>query len=514
MSALPQIHKDTLSLKEFLKDIKDTIENKYSTKEYWVRGEISDFKQNHKSGHIYGEIIEYGEDRSKPLAKARIQIWKSNVDYILKRFKGHTGEELKAGMKVLLRVEVKFHEIFHFSFTVIDIDPSFTLGDREARKKQIIKTLTESGIIENNKKLPSPTHFTKVAVISSSNAAGLADFFAEASVLHDNNLCCFDKYQAVMQGEQCAVSIRNALASIFKDTSYDVIVIIRGGGSSADLDWFNDLAPAKAICSMQVPVYTGIGHQIDSCILDQVAHRSFDTPSKVISYIKNTVLNNLIKADRDFTSILSIGNSLVKNTANEIETKKDNINSSAKNIYNQQHKDVDNFFTRIIADSKIIITNESEKTTKVYKENIILAKRNISINEDAAKSLFSYAYNALNNIFTTEKSNIDRVHSYILNQSNTIIDRSIKTLEEKYSNISTLSKNTLDISLDTLRANYKNILSLSIAPTLERGFTLTSAKSGYITSAKDATKETNLTITYRDGTIQTQVIGDTYEPRD
>ena len=297
---------NSFTLSTFLKLIKNTLDNRFKGQYYWVRGELSEWKKH--GIHYYGELIEYDDNTHQAIAKIRLNLWGSVASKIIPKFHHVTGEDIKPGMKVLFSVAVNFHASYGLSLNIIDVDPAFTLGDREARKQKIISDLTHKGIVENNRKLPLPTEFTNIAVISSENAAGLGDFFVEANAFQRYHLCNFELYSAAMQGKACPVSITQQFREIYKLVNaelkqYDAVVLIRGGGAQSDLDWFNYQAPAEAICHMPIPVLVGIGHERDNTVLDMLATRSFDTPSKVIHYIASTIISNSQTALKNFTHI-------------------------------------------------------------------------------------------------------------------------------------------------------------------------------------------------------------------
>ena len=176
-----QKNSNSFTLGTFLKLIKSTLDNRFKGQYYWVRGELSEWKKH--GIHYYGELIEYDDNTHQAIAKVRLNLWGSVASKIIPKFHHATDENIKPGMKVLFSVAVNFHSSYGLSLNIIDVDPAFTLGDREARKQKIIADLTHKGIVENNKTLPLPAEFTNIAVISSENAAGLGDFFVEANAL-------------------------------------------------------------------------------------------------------------------------------------------------------------------------------------------------------------------------------------------------------------------------------------------------------------------------------------------
>lgn len=271
----------------------------------WVRVEISSLERN---SHIYLEIVDC-DDSGAALSKSRANIWRNQADRIEKKFLEASGNSLAAGMKVLVLVKVRFHKQYGLSLNITDIDPSFTLGDMEARRRSIRKVLEASGKANLNRSLPAPLDFCNVAVISPEDAAGLGDFQVEADRLVSAGLCAFSYFHAIFQGQAAKDSMKNAFIAAHKaheSNPFDALVVIRGGGPASDLHWLNDRMIAEMVCRFHAPVFTGIGHERDETILDEYANRTFGTPSKVIAHIKEAIAVRANKALEDWTSIFQM----------------------------------------------------------------------------------------------------------------------------------------------------------------------------------------------------------------
>lgn len=184
-------------------------------------------------------------------------------------------------IKILCLVQVRFDALHGLDLIIEDVDPSYTLGDLAAKLARIRQRLADECIYGTNQALPPPVEFLRVAVIGPETSAGLGDFRRETDRLQRAGLCDFAFFGATFQGAAVAASIRaafdEALAAHGK-SAFDALVIIRGGGSVTDLAWLNDLDVAQMLCSSPIPVLTGIGHERDSAILDEVAHRRFAPP--------------------------------------------------------------------------------------------------------------------------------------------------------------------------------------------------------------------------------------------
>lgn len=305
-SNLQQI--DALSLSAFLQKVSGVIKASFN-QQYWIQVEVSKFSDRGGASHAYFDFIEYDE-AGKEIAKARGSLWASNKGKILSKFKQATGSDIQDGMKLLLKLSASFSAQYGFSFVVEDIDPAYTLGDMEAKLKAIRQSLIDNKYYDRNKSLPAPKDFTNVAVISPSGAAGLADFMRESELLQSHSLCQFAYYAATFQGKDAASALSASLRQVYaqhKETPFDALVIIRGGGASSDLAWLNDYELATLVCRIPIPVFTGIGHQVDNTILDEVARIRFDTPSKVSAYIASTIISN---AESAINNMLSINKSV------------------------------------------------------------------------------------------------------------------------------------------------------------------------------------------------------------
>ena len=472
-----------LSLSEFLTEIKNTLDKKFKGfGGYWVRGELSEWR---KSGlHYYGELVEHDEKTQLPIAKARVNLWGGIANKLLIKFNGATGSDIESGMKVLLFVQVNYNIQHGLSLNIKDIDPKFTLGDREARKLKIINDLRIKKILNNNKSLPLPIEFTNVAVISSENAAGLGDFFAEAKLLMKYNLCNFDVYNVKMQGQECVTSVSNQLREIYKrlrDKSYqyDCIVLIRGGGSQADLDWLNYFDIANGLCYMPIPVFIGIGHERDKSVLDEIALKSFDTPSKVIAYIKNIILDNSKQAQSEYNLISQISSTMIASEQTKSLQHIKDINSNVTQLVKQQRRAVADYYTNTFTQSKQLLLLQDKITSNNYKTVVQSFIQNTELS----------------------KTHLNNLHQRIYQDAKNICLNQISTVNDYKQNLNMSSKRLYEYNSERIKNMYKHILSLSIEPTLSRGFTLVKTKDKYITSADEASKHADFTIIFNDGEI-------------
>lgn len=281
-----------LTLNQYLSTVREVIHLTFD-EAVWVKAEIRNLSI--KGGHYYLELAEKEEDTDKVIASCKATIWKFTAVKIVLKFERESGIELSKDLNVLIKVKARFDPQYGFSVNIEDIDSSFTLGDIAKRYQQILARLTSEGLVNLNKSLPTPFDIENVLVIAPENAAGLGDFRKDANALNKASVCHFVYHTATFQGNTAANSIIDALGSGLRQwakdyvVAPDLIVVIRGGGAVNDLAYLNDYELATLLCKRKVPIWVGIGHEKDRTILDEIAHRSFDTPSKVIAGIRNLI---------------------------------------------------------------------------------------------------------------------------------------------------------------------------------------------------------------------------------
>ena len=273
---------------------------------YWVQAELSEVREAY-NGHCYIELVEKAERGNALLAKARGTIW-ANVYKMLKPyFESATGQAFTAGIKVLLQVSVEYHELYGLSLTVHDIDPTYTLGDMARRRREIIAQLEEEGVLTLNKELPMPVLPQRIAVISAAGAAGYGDF-CDQLMGNPYGFVFYPKlFPAVMQGDRVEETVIAALDRIADEReSWDVVVIIRGGGATSDLSGFDTYALAANCAQFPLPIVTGIGHERDDTVLDMVAHTRVKTPTAAAEHLIAALVEAATRLD-ELTSSLVAG---------------------------------------------------------------------------------------------------------------------------------------------------------------------------------------------------------------
>lgn len=288
---------DALSLTQLNRLVKTAL-NKALPGTYWVRAETSDVRVNATSGHCYLELVEKDETSGQLVAKSRGTIWARNFAVLRTYFEQETKQTFISGLKVLVNVSVGYHELYGLSLTVHDIDPSYTLGDMARKRMEVIRRLQEEGVFDLNKELTLAILPQRIAVISSPTAAGYEDFVNQLT-RNDYGFPFYVKlFPALMQGEKTEESVIAALDRIYVHRElFDVVVLIRGGGSAADLSSFDSYTLAANCAQFPLPIITGIGHERDDSVVDNVAHTRMKTPTAVAAFLINRMAEQLALLD-------------------------------------------------------------------------------------------------------------------------------------------------------------------------------------------------------------------------
>lgn len=286
------LHQKVYSLKEFLLFLKEGIEGVLPDR-YWVLAEVG--RLNRKNGHLYFELTERDPLEGGVQAKCQAILYKRHAGRIESEFIKATGLPLDAGLALMLKVCVSFHPVYGLTLVIEAIDSDFSIGQMVKKRRDILLSLEKDGLLQRNKSLEFPLVPLRIALITSSQAAGFKDFLTHLKQLEGRFPIKIVLYEALMQGRQTKGSILIAMRAIEHDHAkkpFDVLVIVRGGGAVADLHWFDDLELAKAVALCPIPVLCGIGHEIDRGVLDAVAHTALKTPTDAANHILTRLLES------------------------------------------------------------------------------------------------------------------------------------------------------------------------------------------------------------------------------
>lgn len=337
MDNLTPTSEQSLTLLDLQRMVRATLESRFRDP-LWISAEISELKVN-RSGHCYLNLVEKGATDGAPRAEARAVIWKSAYLPMASMFEAATGATLRAGLRVLVRVVVTYHEIYGFSLQIIDIDPRYTLGEIERRRRETIARLQQDGVWDMNRELELPRPTLRIAIVSSDTAAGYQDFMNElgrSTYRFQTTL-----FRSLMQGDAAEESIIAALKDIAqREEDFDVVAIIRGGGSTSDLALFDSYLIASYVAQFPLPIFSGIGHDKDVSVVDMVAHTSLKTPTAVATKLVEM-------ADYEMTLVENFASEIAHNVEDMLHGEELRLYTHGVNISREATRHISNHEKRI-----------------------------------------------------------------------------------------------------------------------------------------------------------------------
>ena len=451
---------DKLSLTELQLMIRDSL---YLTLPdmYWVIAEISEIRENY-SGHCYLELVEKHPEEHSIRARVRAIVWSNRYRFLKTFFENTTGESLKEGLKILIRVKIEYHEIYGLSLVINDIDPAFTMGEMALRRQQIIMRLEEEGILNMNKELDFPVVPQRIAIISSRNAAGYTDFMKHLTENSFGYRFYTSLIDTPMQGSETEGGVIAALEKIASVIElFDVVVIIRGGGSQTDLSWFDNYNIAYYITQFPLPVLTGIGHEKDMSVTDIVAHLALKTPT--------AVADHLVKC--------------MNNADNHLMEMSSAIMERADEIVRESRERVDSFRMKLIPVARLMISDIREKLSGRIINLVNTGKGYLVRVGHIPASQRSRLVSATNNLLSAKTLHFDRSRHDLKAFSAALISMKMTRI------------GSLSTSLNIL--NPENVL--------RRGFTITSRDGKIIKVGSELKSDDLISTRFIDGSVQSRV---------
>lgn len=330
----------------------------------WVKAEVNGLKVN-MSGHCYIDLVENDSNGKQFKAKAQAIVWSSKWNMLGRYFKEVAGKPLAEGMKILLKVRVQYSELYGMNLIVEDIDPAFTLGDVEMKRQATIARLKAEGMFEMNRTLPVPRLIHRFAIISAEGAAGYGDFVRHIADNGYGFRFCYCLYSAPMQGDSAPEGIIAALENVIADSEagacYDAVLLLRGGGSNADLACYNDYDLAANIAQFPLPVFVAVGHERDVHICDMVAAVSVKTPTALADYIMDAYIS-------EDNMLVSFGERLAAAMRGRIGTEDVMLQSIVRRLFvslqariDAEERTLQNILRRVVAASVLRMKGENAK---------------------------------------------------------------------------------------------------------------------------------------------------------
>lgn len=477
-----------VSLSSLLNGVAQAVAQAYRNGE-WVRVEV--VKADFRKGHVYLELTERSPT-GDALAQARAMIWADIANRIVPPFEQATGVVLGAGIKLLVRAKPTFSPQYGLSLVIDAIDPDFTLGDLEAKKREIRSRLQREGLIDLNRSLPSPWDYNAVLVVAPQGAAGLGDFLAEAERLQRFGLCQFVVVHSRFQGEGAAGEVRAALLQGLADwdpqtlgqDQPDAAVVIRGGGAVNDLAWLNDYDLARCICELPVPVLTGIGHERDSTVLDEVAHTSFDTPSKVIAGIEQSIVRRAREAQANHAAVIQVA----QQTANR-----------ARRAIEQTHAE-------IRANALLELSNGRERATETFTAIHHGSKLRLEQARHALPATMADIAAQARQTLLQAKLGAEQQHASVMERSAQQAVLARDRTQQAMTQVAEAGRRLVNDAKTRAEATMREIAGQGPDKTLGRGFAIIKTVDGKTVTGADAARASaNLQIQFRDGQLPVQV---------
>jgi exodeoxyribonuclease VII large subunit len=395
----------SITLSELADRVKQVVSMSFDAP-VWLHAEVAELREN-ANGQRYLEFIEKDSNSDNVVARMKATIWSTTWRMLKPYFESITGQHLRTGMNLLVAVSVEFHQLYGLSLNVRDIDPAFTVGELAARRVQIIRQLEADGVLDMNRSLPFPERPQRVAVISSATAAGYEDFCNQLSSEISGFAFYTHLFPSIMQGEQAENSIIASLDKIYENADlFDVVVIIRGGGASTDLNCFDSYNLALNCAQFPLPVITGIGHQRDTTVLDLVANTSVKTPTAVAALLTEKMQETESKVLSVAENIFSLINEKIATENRKIDNFKWQMKSLLSSKINRKHvmlqKQVGTLkmLTKSIIQHRQNWLNLIEKSIESHSPAFLL-KHGYSISTFAGKRITSVKQVTKGNIIRT-----------------------------------------------------------------------------------------------------------------
>jgi len=497
-----------ISLSALMLGVTQAVARAYATG-VWTTVEV--VRVDARNGNVYMELAE--RSAGKVLAQAKGTMWASEARRIIPSFEKATGVVLGAGIKLLVRAKPAAHAVYGLSLTIEAIDPDYTLGDLEAKKREIRSRLQRDGIFDQNKKLLTPWDYNSVVVVAPQGAAGLGDFQAESDRLSKHGVCSFIYVHSRFQGEGAAGEIRATMLRALDEFQReheclpDAVALIRGGGAVNDLAWLNDMGLARSICELEVPVLTGIGHERDSTVLDEVSHMSFDTPSKVIAGIEQLIVKRAREAQASFDGVVQLATRAVQSTTRSVDAMDAAVRAGSLKQVASAKEQASSHMAAVREGAMRVVRSASEITAG----RMFAIREGVTQEIGMAKRLVPEMFNEVTSgasraVVTADAAAAERF-GFVMERGRSDALRAGETVAGEMDRIRDGARRTLSDAASRSEAMMREIAGQGPVKTLGRGFAVVRTGDGKtLTSAKAAVGGSRVDIELHDGVVAAQTI--------
>lgn len=457
-------------------------------------------------GHVYLEVSER-DSQGQPIAKARAMIWASTASRILPEFEKATGAVVGAGIKLLVRAKPVFSAQYGLSLEIDAIDPEYTLGDLEARKKEIRDRLQKEGVFENNRRLSPPWDYRSIVVVAPEDGAGLGDFRKEAERLSQFGICRFTYVHARFQGEGAARGIVSALADALEKFDSadrpDAIVLIRGGGAVNDLAWLNDYDLARFICDQDIPVLTGIGHERDNTLPDEVAHTRFDTPSKVIAGIEQHILRRAGEASAAAQEVFAAASRAAQRARTHAERAEARVRADAQgHLAHARHRSAQAMNSIEVAALRHV-HGAAAASGELSHRNLDGASRHLARARQEVPALMATVRMRATQTLGDARGRSDIAFNTTLARATAATRSANRSVDERMQRLWERAHGSIQVARTGTESLMREVTGQGPEKTLTRGFAIVRAPDGQpVTDSMQAGELASLDIQFRDGTVK------------
>ena len=411
--------KQVFTLQQVVRSIKKTLEDRY-TQNYWVKAEMHKLNR-YPSGHAFPELVQ--KDDNKIVAQITGTIWKQQLERINTKFIEVVKEPLREGTTLLLLVKINYSETFGLGLQILDIDPSYSLGELQKQREETLRKLAKEGLLNLNQKLHFPLLPKRVAIISADSSKGLSDFM---QVLQENEKSYFiftHLFNAYLQGDVAVQSIISALKKIkrVKD-HFDIVIIVRGGGAEVGMTCYNNYDLCKAIAEFPLPVLTGIGHSTNLNVAEMVSFRNEITPTKLAEFLLQTFREFEQETKRLNREMIAHSLQLIDKTKQDFNGQVRvfkhaslRFTDSLKNELNQQIIELKNT-------TRYFLKNENDAILSLKNDYRIVTKEIITAERNTLSLISKPIKGSLLHFFERKESDLEQLEKTvnILNPSNVL----------------------------------------------------------------------------------------------
>jgi len=491
------------SLLEVSKSIQKTLDERYKSA-YWIKAEMNKLNFYSHSGHAYPELVE--KQDGKVIAQVKSMLWKDDFIRINNTFQQVLKEPLKDGIKILFLAKITFDPVYGLSLRIIDIDPSYTLGDLEREKQDTIKRLMEEGLFSKNKTLKMPVLPQRIGIISVETSKGYADFL---KVIQTNpwGYYFFQMlFPSILQGEKAVHAIIAQLKRIKKvKQHFDVVVIIRGGGGDVGLSCYNHYELAKAIALFPIPVITGIGHATNETVAEMIAYSNAITPTKIAEYLIQQFHNFSVPVQKAEETITDKSKRLLSEAQSALHAELKLFRSVTENMLMSNHHTLKNEVNALLQHtsfrfrSENAILNQSGEDIKKDSLNFCSTTR------QTLTQLAAYLKKDLSSGIKQAKSELYHQGFMIGNLSRIILSSGKQTLRQSQFQIRDKTLQRLAGNKETLNNVEKNIRNMDPQNVLKRGYSISMHHGKVLKSIEDIQEGDMIHTTLIDGNIDSIV---------